>query len=226
MLMNDVQSDNLKQAYELAYQNACANFCRWDPLDMAVSSGSHFETTTQNFFLTYTNEEYKIIFPAGKVLYAAKTESVPTTVKIILLHYLIRASGRSLQNQWISFREIPEGGLIYFQSFSNRVIHYLLSVFGKKPAMLLKAGTALGGTEFTCGDYGVQINVLPRLPVVFGLWSGDEEFLPRATVLFDATAPQYLPTEDLVVATAFCVGKLTKLCKALEEQQKIAERQR
>jgi hypothetical protein len=226
VLINDVQLDNLKQAHELAYHNACADFCRWDPLDMAASSGSHFAIATQTFSLMYINEEYRISFPAGEVLYAAKSEAVPTTVKIILLHYLIRASGQSLRSQWISFREIPEGGLIYFQPFNNRVIHYLLSVFTRKPAMLLQAGAALGGTEFMCGDYGVQMNVLPRLPVVFGLWSGDEEFSPRATVLFDVTAPLYLPTEDLVVATAFCVGKLAKLGKTLAEQQKLADSQR
>lgn len=217
MLINDVQSDHLKQAHELAYHNACTNFCRWDPVDMAVSSDSNFETATQTFSLMYANEEYKISFPTGEVRYAAKKESVPTTVKIILLHYLVRASGQLLRNQWISFREIPEGGLIYFQPFNNRVINYLLGVFARKPAILVKAGAALGGTEFICGDYGVKINVLPRLPVVFGLWSGDEEFAPRATVLFDVTASLYLPTEDLVVATAFCAGKLAKIGKLLEE---------
>ncbi len=217
MLKNAVQSDHLQQAHELAYQNACAEFCRWDPLDMAVSSDSQFEIASKTFSLMYANEEYKINFPTGEVVYAAKNDAVPTTIKVVLLHYLVRASGQALRNHWISFREIPEGGLIYFQPFNNRVINYLLGAFARKPAMLLQAGAALGGTEFKCGDYGVQMKVLPRLPVVFGLWTGDEEFPPRATVLFDGTAPLYLPTEDLVVATAFCVSKLVKIGKALAD---------
>jgi len=210
-----METNNLKQAYELAYNKACEDFQRWDCRDMAASSGSIFDAPTNTILIKYVNENYKISFPSGAVTYAEKQEVVPITVKIVLLHYLVRAGGQPLKNTWISFKDISAGGMLYSEPFTKRVINYLMNIFGNKPQTLLQAGTLLGGTSATCGDYGVQINVLPRLPIIYALWAGDDEFMPRATVLFDATAPFYLPTEDLVVAAAFGVGQLVKATKAL-----------
>ena len=105
--------------------------------------------------------------------------------------------------------------MLYLEPFTKRVINYLVAVFGDNPAKLLGAGLALGGAAAGYGDCGIELNILPRLPVVFAVWAGDEEFGPRATVMYDATAPRYLPTEDLVVATAFAVGQLAKAAKRL-----------
>jgi len=40
---------------------------------------------------------------------------------------------------------------------------------------------------------------LPRLPLLLRLAEGDGEIPPRATILFDETANDYLVTEDLAV---------------------------
>lgn len=211
-----METDNLKQAYELAYRKACQDFPQWDSVDMATSSGCSFDPCSKIFSIQYVNENYKISFPSGDVAYAEKNEVVPITVKIVLLHYLVRAGGQPLKNSWISFKDISPGGMLYSEPFAKRVTNYLSNIFGNKPQLLLQAGMLLGGTAATCGDYSVQINILPRLPVIYGLWAGDEEFAPRATVLFDVTAPFYLPIEDLVVATAFGVGQLSKAAKGFE----------
>ena len=209
IINQNLKPDNLNRAYDLAYSNACESFARWNPLDMALSSGGDFDISTKRIAISYVNDGYKIHFPSGEIVYDDKVETVPTAAKIVLLHYLVRAGGQPTKNEWISFKEIP-GGMLYFDAFKRRIINYLIAVFGGKPAMLLTSGIKLGGKAVKCGDYGVQINVLPKLPVIFALWSGDEEFPPRATVLFDATAPFYLPTEDIVVAIGFAVSKLAK----------------
>lgn len=212
-----MELDNLKQAYGLAYSKACQDLQKWDYADMATSSGCSFDPLSNTFSIHYVNENYKISFPSGDVTYADKNEVVPITVKIVLLHYLVRAGGQPLKNSWISFKDISGGGMLYFEPFTNRVTNYLLGIFVNKPHTLVKAGILLGGTAADCcGDYGVRINVLPRLPIIYALWAGDEEFPPRATVLFDVTAPFYLPTEDIVVAAAFCVGQLSIVAKYLK----------
>lgn len=222
MCAKKMQLDNLKQAYSLAYRKACQDFQRWDFADMAASSGSSFDTLSNTFSVRYVNENYKIGFPSGDVSYADRNEVVPIMVKIVLLHYLVRAGGQPIRNSWISFKDISDGGMLYFEPFTNRVTNYLLGIFANKPETLVKAGISLGGTATDCcGDYSIRIDVLPRLPIIYALWAGDEEFPPRATVLFDATAPFYLPTEDLVVAAAFCVGQLAKATKDLIKIEKV-----
>ncbi len=215
MYAQDISPDNLKRGVELAYFNACEDFGRWEPADMAVSSGAAFDRVTNTIVVIYANQGYRVSFPTGEVSYADRNDAVPNPEKVVILHYLIRASGQPLKECWISFKEIPAGGMLYFEPFNKRVVNYLLAVFNNKSQLLVPAGEMLGGSAISLGSYGVKLNVLPRLPVVFAIWPGDEEFSPRATVLFDATAPLYLPTEDLVVATGFCVGKLAKAAKSI-----------
>lgn len=216
MLPREVRTDNLKHAYELAYRKECEEFQRWDPRDMAQSSGSSFDQATNLISLRYINDLYTVSVPAGEVRLPEKNEPVPNTVKIVLLNYLVRAGGQPLKNSWISFKEIPNGGMIYLDAFNKRIINYLIAVFGGNPESLVRAGGLLGGTVVNCGDYGMQIEVLPRFPVTFAIWAGDEEAAPSATVLYDATAPFYLPTEVLIEATAFCIRQLTRASQSVE----------
>jgi len=217
MNASDLQTDNLKRAVEMAYVQACEDFKRWDPVDMAKSSGTSFDCDANVFSVVYANQSYKVSFPSGDVVYAEKNDLVPNPEKVILLHYLIRAGGQPITDSWISFKEIPAAGMLYSDPFNKRVTNYLHGVFGKKPELLIQAGELLGGSAINCGDYGIRLNALPRMPIVFALWAGDEEFGPRATVLFDATAPLYLPAEDIVVAAGFCVGKLAQAAKRCQQ---------
>lgn len=116
-------------------------------------------------------------------------------------HYLLTAGGQPVSGQVISFKEIP-GGMIYLQPFNGRVLGGFKAIFGKNAGMLTKVGEKLGIGFAKYGDTAVTMNVLPRIPVTYVIWEGDEEFPANATVLFDATAQYYLPTEDLVVAAA------------------------
>jgi hypothetical protein len=45
------------------------------------------------------------------------------------------------------------------------------------------------------GDAAVKLLPMPRIPVIFILWIGDDEFPPRADLLMDSTAPLHLPID-------------------------------
>lgn len=134
-------------------------------------------------------------------------EEVPVPVEILLLHYSTRASGVMPIGEKVSFKELPNG-FIYNEPFVNRVIRPLVAAFGDQPELLHRSGTAIGGKPVPLGDAAVEVPALPRVPLTFIIWAGDEEFTPNGGVLFDATAPEYLGTEDCVILAQIGVSVL------------------
>lgn len=204
----------LQNGYKLAYEKACAELAARNPAEMAANSGAVFDETKGLFALNYINDGYTISYPAGEVKFADRQEEVPIPAKIVLLHYLLTAKGQPLAGQWISFKEIP-GGMIYLQPFNGRVLGGFKAFFGKNANLLIRAGEKIGGLTATFGDAAITLDILPRVPVTYVIWEGDEEFPANATALFDATAQYYLPTEDLVVAAAAGASLLNKTSRTL-----------
>jgi hypothetical protein len=214
-----MQTDNttpqhLQDGYQLAYEKACAGLAAKNPLEMATNSGATFDEDKGVFIIKYINEEYTVSYPEGEVNFINRQDPVPVPAKVILLHYLLTATGVPLAGKWISFKEIP-GGMIYLQPFNGRVLGAFKAFFGKDASLLIKAGEKIGGRVVKFGDAAVTLDILPRVPVTYVIWQGDEEFPTNATALFDATAQYYLPTEDLVVAAAAGTSLLNKVSRML-----------
>jgi hypothetical protein len=57
------------------------------------------------------------------------------------------------------------------------------------------AAARLKGSRLTFGDASFEFMALPRVLVAAVYWLGDEDFPPNASILFDAAASHYLPTD-------------------------------
>ena len=115
-----------------------------------------------------------------------------------------------MTNHWIAYREIP-GCLLYAGVFARRVTEPVIQKFGRSAALFRDAGTRLGGTLNTAGDASFTLNAVPRIPLQYILWEGDEEFPPSVQLLFDSSADRYLPLEDIVVLSQVTTGRLISL---------------
>jgi hypothetical protein len=179
-----------------------------DPQEMADKSGTTYLPEKQVFQVPFLGQEYLVSYPSGEVTLPGGVD-VPVPHQIAIIHYLITAEGEPLRHKWISFKELPSGQ-IYISPFNNRVSKPLLQIFGQEPASLLKAAAAMGGKQESMGDASVTIPVFPMVSVTYLIWAGDEEFPASATVLFDESAPFYLPTEDYTVISSAIVFELKK----------------
>lgn len=148
------------------------------------------------FRLALLGRRYRVAMPEAKVYDEATGSEASSTTSLILLHYLANADGSPVEGEWIPFRDIP-GGNVYERAFRRQSIEPLAHAFGHDPEALLKAAAALQGTSSTLGDVSCVFQALPRLPMICILWRADEEQPAEASILFDASAPHYLPTEDL-----------------------------
>lgn len=137
-----------------------------------------------------------LVVKKNNFFFDESTEAVKLQDQVLLLHYLITATGVPVQNKWITFREVPSGPF-YYPSFVKRAIAPLVKCFGETPEGLEKVGAKIGELLSEPGDVAVKVLAFPKVPVVLSLWKGDDEFPPEGNVLFDASITSYLGTEDI-----------------------------
>ena len=188
--------------YRPALDKARRDFARKDPAVMARDCGALWDAAGKKLRLDFLNETVEVSYPDG-----SPRPRLIDPHAILVLHYLARAGGVRLAGRRISFKEVP-GGEVYLGPYYHRVLRPLATTFGARPELFARAVEALGGEGESLGDLAATFRVLPRFPVTAVIWLGDDEIAPSATVLYDATAPVYLPTEDVVVAASALVYAL------------------
>ncbi len=150
--------------------------------------------------------DYLISYPQGEVM-TTSGETVDEHLAILLLLYLTEAGGRLVEGRWIAFEQIS-GGAGYIGSFRGRVVAPLLRAFGQRPEALREAASGLDGSSLDMGDAAVVLEALPRVPIAFVLWSGDDEFAPSASVVFDASIEGYLDAEAVTVLAELATRRM------------------
>lgn len=130
----------------------------------------------------------------------------------LILTYLNTADGAPLIDRWIGFRELPSG-LFYASAFQGYTGNELVHDLRGDVAGFKRASENLRGTVLSIGDAGYAFTVLPRLRLAVVMWSGDDEFPAQAQVLFEESAPHYLPTEALAIVGSLLVGQIVKAAK-------------
>lgn len=178
-----------------------------NPETVAEKAAVDFTKEKSLFSVTFINETYRVTHPEGSI--TGPEGAVPVYLSIFILHYLTTADGSPLGGQWISYRHLP-GGEIYTEPFRRRAITPFLKAFGSAPESFVRAAAALGGRELEGGGTGMIIPVFPRVPLNFTLWAGDDELPPSASILFDASAASYLPTEDYAHLPALIVEAMQR----------------
>jgi hypothetical protein len=202
--MELTKQKNYQQAFELA----CASLQGMDVEERSRKAGARYRKEDDKGIITlpFFSEEYQIVFP--EISFCSSTQrTISLVVRVLLLHYLIRADGTSLSGRWVGYKDIP-GGLLYSGVFARRVTDRLVKRFGSSVKEFREAGSRLGGEPASIGDASFTLHVLPSVPLQYVLWEGDEEFPASLQLLFDASAVHYLSLEDLVVLGQMATGRL------------------
>ncbi|MDP2730783.1 MAG: DUF3786 domain-containing protein [Dehalococcoidales bacterium] len=206
------EQKNYERAYSLAYKLAREQLVRIDDIEQQCrKSNSQYQVIDAKKVITirYLNQSYLITLPGVEISPLDSPGEVPARDRLLILHYFLTAKGTPLTGKLIPFRELPEG-TVYSPTFAKRTIQPLLTNFGKEPERLLEICQKLGGIKTDYGDMAVTIDAFSRVPITIVLWRGDDEFPPEGNILFDATIPDYLPTEDITVLCEILTWKLIK----------------
>ena len=195
--------------YKTARAMAAAELTQRNPKGVASRSRSiyFFEDGREGLVVTYFGEPRRVTWPEVTVAPVEGGGELPLTEQILILHYLQNTTGAEPEGANIDFKQVPQGGF-YWSAFVSRAQQPLLMTFGTAPEMYLQVATAMGGSPEPFGDAAARFLAFPLVPITHVLWGGDEEFDPEASILFDATIPEHLSTEDIAALAGASVYRL------------------
>jgi hypothetical protein len=198
-----------EETYGPALDKALAAFPQLKPAGTALRAAVTYDPEEMHFEVPFFGNTYLVSWPGGEVVLARDNSGADIATRIVILHYLLNATGRPMAAEWMAFRNLP-GGLGYDAAFRGRADHRLAAAFGRDQAGFERAARALGGETLTFGDASFMFRLLPRVWLAAVLNLADDEFPADASVLFDAACEHYLPTEDLAVLAGMLAGRLVK----------------
>jgi hypothetical protein len=119
--------------------------------------------------------------------------------QLCILAYLIKARDIPLSHKLTKAEQMP-GGDFFFRGIHELPTGKLADAFGPDPEQLVLRGKRLGARRSDYGDASIEFEILPRIPVTFIVWGGDEEFAARGSILFDQTAADQIALDALQAA--------------------------
>jgi hypothetical protein len=97
---------------------------------------------------------------------------------------------------------------MYHQAFQGYASDKLSKHWGNNIQGFITACKKVGGQTVNYGDASFSMPLLPRIIVAPICWIGDEEFPPKASILFDANVHHYMVTAGLAVLGSQLVKRL------------------
>lgn len=206
--------ETVERRFADALVKARAGWAAADAAACAARAGC--AATPDGVTVPFFGRPHLVTHPGGAVTVAGAAEEeaprpVHVAVAVLLLHYLLTASGAPPAGGWATYRELP-GGLFYATSFAARAEAPLAAAFAADAAgveAFVRAASAGGGVPLDLADAAFSFAALPRVPVAVLVWQGDDELPGDARLLFDAGAGDYLPPEDLAGLGGLLCRRLT-----------------
>ena len=179
---------------------------RLDPRALAERSGATFDAQQQTIQVELWGKPYTLVHPELVARDATGAE-ISTDKQVLLLMYLHTADGTPLAHKWLAYRELP-GGMFYANAFHGYAELRLAQAFNGDVERFRTAAVGLKGSKLTFGDASFEFVALPHILVAAVYWLGDEDFPPNASILFDAAASHYLPTDAVGALGSQLVSRL------------------
>lgn len=166
----------------------------------------------EHYIIKFLNTDYVIDLSNKQILSiqnSSQQKPAEFLEQLCILAYLINAKDVPLANKLVKGETLP-GGQFFFRGVHGLPTEKLEKAFGEHPEALHRIVKQFDAKPCEFRDASIQLFMLPRVPLTLVVWKGDEEFEPRASVLFDQTAAAQLPLDALLAAVNLTVDALIK----------------
>lgn len=197
--------------YRVAYDKYWRDLKRKVPEEITTQLAVTYSNDTRQFVVTFFNSEY-ILDCDTETIYRKTDGHVPEiNASIIMLNYLVYAKPlQEILKKWVSLKEIPNGGSLFYPAFHKNSIVGLINAFGHYPKRLLPCAAALGGKPASFGDASAVFQAFPEIPLCVIVWEGDEEVRANATILFEPSIEYMLHIESAIGLGMYLASQLKR----------------
>lgn len=200
-----------KNNYEIQAGQARKLFCAHD-LD-AVARAHGLRTDGDFLYLRLLSEDYRVSRADG---YIARRDSgawLPADgfdETLTIFDLLCDAKpGRRAAGDWKTTLDF--GGQVHRGLMEPNRADELELLYDRQPERLRRVCLRLDGTPIAGADLGFSLPFFEDLCIAVQFWHGDDEFVPRLRVLWDANADQYLRYETMYYAISLIKSRLREM---------------
>jgi hypothetical protein len=129
-------------------------------------------------------------------------------LELLVLVYLLNAGPQLLSRELVTAKELKTAH--FFQGPHELNVSGVLDRFGRDLKGFRKAAESLGGEAQSLADAAFKIPALPKVPLYYLVWEGDDEFEPRISVLFDRSIESHLSADAIWGLVALASEALLK----------------
>ncbi len=114
-------------------------------------------------------------------------------LELVCLSYLLHSGPQPLSHEMVGIKELRTGH--FFKGPHELKTKPLLDRYGNDLEGFKKAAERSGGEELELADAAYSFAALPKIPLHYLFWKGDEEFGPRLSVLFDRSIEHHIQAD-------------------------------
>lgn len=204
---------------EVPFEHYLEKYQSLDPVEAAGRLNILYDAQKQSFQLRFMGHLYEVDYPAFAVRPLDKeegskdlfTDSIPA--QTFIMRYLLEGQSIQSTGKFMTFREVPTYGELYFKPFDGRCIKRLTYGFGFKLKAFAEAMEKIpGAVKIDMGDVAYEFELVNGYRMRFIFWEADEEFPPSAQILYSDNFQYGFHAEDMVVAGDLSITTVKILC--------------
>lgn len=199
----------MESNYKVAYYNEWKTLQKRNFKNVEEIRNVTYDEDKKEFYIKVFNRKY-ILNCNDETIRRSDDNKIPSVeTGVMILNYLsFTENNIDKTNKWVSLKEIPNGGMMFYPAFYKSSIVSLINTFGYDSSKLRKCGENLGGKEIKMGDVAFEFEVFPKVFCRVVIWEGDDEISPSATLLFDSSVQYMMHVESIIGLGGYVINKI------------------
>ena len=200
----------MSSGYQLAFNKAMADLQSKDPATVCTNAAVEYSAISSQYLVPFFERPFIADVKKGEIFDQFTGIHCPLGSGILILHYLTYAQNIEPSGQWITLKEVPNGGMSFYPTFKKDVLDPLVNTFQNDIAAFDSAAASLNGKKQRMADSAAVFNAFPKIPLAVLMWQADEELGGSGNFLFDSTIEYFSPIETIIYFGYFLSHKLVR----------------